>query len=111
VEHAFLQQVGGALQNRGALGGGHARPGLEALRGASDGAVESDRWRGRRKFLGRDSPVKRVKHIAARKIQAERVLAVRVDVARQRDARTWNGGRGQLIDWIGDPVLEPATAG
>src|SRR5205823_7881899 len=25
VEHAFLQQVGGALQNRGALCGGHAR--------------------------------------------------------------------------------------
>src|SRR5437667_2229674 len=106
VEHAFLQQVGGALQDRGTPGGGHARPGLEALRGASDGAIESDRWRGRRKFLGRDSLVKRVKHIAPRKIQAERVLAVRVDVARQGDARIWNIGLGQLLDWIGDQVLE-----
>src|SRR5947207_1773060 len=46
VEHAFLQQVGGALQDRGTPGGGHVRPGLEALRGASDGAIESDGWRG-----------------------------------------------------------------
>src|SRR3989454_3239718 len=110
VEHALVEQVGGALQNRGTPGGGHARPGLEALRGASDGAIESDRWR-RRKFLGRDSPVKRVKHIAARKIQAERGPAGRVDVARQRDARSWNVGLGQLNDWIGDQVLERHIGG
>ncbi len=50
--------------------------------------------------------MKGIEHIAARKIHAERVLAVRVDVARQRDARVGNIGLGKLLDWIGDQIFE-----
>ena len=111
IDHALFERVGGAFQDRGALGGGDTRPGFEVFGCAGNGRIEGvgrREWDGGKAVLavGQDFVVKALENGLPGKIQTQRVEAVGIKVAWQGDARVGCVGLRQCGERIGDERFE-----